>query len=96
MCWLIDHALDVPNPTLTLAEIYHQLKVHIPKKVCLSASFTLSAGFAARTRSQSGELRELLGVGFIARSGDADSGACSKVRALHLESGSVLEETHQR
>ncbi|WKY04167.1 hypothetical protein Q1695_005278 [Nippostrongylus brasiliensis] len=32
MCWLIDRALDINNNGLTLAEVYHQLKDHIPKK----------------------------------------------------------------
>ncbi|VDM74216.1 unnamed protein product [Strongylus vulgaris] len=32
MCWLIDRAVDISNNSLTLAEVYHQLKDHIPKK----------------------------------------------------------------
>ncbi|CAD6196866.1 unnamed protein product [Caenorhabditis auriculariae] len=30
MCWLIDRALEVHNNSLMLAELYHQLKDHIP------------------------------------------------------------------
>ncbi|KAK6061362.1 hypothetical protein COOONC_00972 [Cooperia oncophora] len=35
MCWLIDRAVDINNNGLTLAEVYHQLKDHIPKKDAL-------------------------------------------------------------
>ncbi|VDM52189.1 unnamed protein product [Angiostrongylus costaricensis] len=32
MCWLIERAVDISNNGLTLVEVYHQLKDHIPKK----------------------------------------------------------------
>ncbi|KAL3984752.1 KAP P-loop domain family protein [Acanthocheilonema viteae] len=32
MCWLIDHALDIPQDSYPLAELYYHLKQQIPKK----------------------------------------------------------------
>uniref|UniRef100_A0A158Q798 ANK_REP_REGION domain-containing protein n=1 Tax=Elaeophora elaphi TaxID=1147741 RepID=A0A158Q798_9BILA len=32
MCWLIDHALDIPQDSYPLAELYNHLKQQIPKK----------------------------------------------------------------
>ncbi|CAI4222074.1 unnamed protein product [Auanema sp. JU1783] len=65
MCWLIDRALDISNNTVTLAEIYLQLKDTIPKKDTLIEIDRNSNNFEVFLTSVAIPSSEQLTVGHI-------------------------------
>ncbi|CAB3406257.1 unnamed protein product [Caenorhabditis bovis] len=65
MCWLIDRALEVHNNQLLLADVYHQLKDHIPVNDELIALDRNPDNFEAFLNSTSIPPAERLTVGHV-------------------------------
>ncbi|CAJ0602927.1 unnamed protein product [Cylicocyclus nassatus] len=95
MCWLIDRALDISNNTLTLAEVYHQLKDHIPKKDSLIELDRNPDNFEAFLDSPTIPSSEQLTVGHVKKFVPCTSNLDPYLRKLIRERRQGLEDPVQ-
>ncbi|XGW29887.1 hypothetical protein V3C99_009159 [Haemonchus contortus] len=95
MCWLIDRALDVNNNALTLAEVYHQLKDHIPKKDSLIELDRNPDNFEAFLDSPAIPSSEQLTVGHVKKFVPCTSNLDPYLRKLIRERRQGLEDPVQ-
>ncbi|RCN45219.1 hypothetical protein ANCCAN_08792 [Ancylostoma caninum] len=92
MCWLIDRAVDINNNGLTLAEVYHQLKDHIPKKDSLIELDRNPDNFEAFLDSPAIPSSEQLTVGHVKKFVPCTSNLDPYLRKLIRERRQGLED----
>ncbi|KIH63934.1 hypothetical protein ANCDUO_05759 [Ancylostoma duodenale] len=92
MCWLIDRAVDINNNGLTLAEVYHQLKDHIPKKDSLIELDRNPDNFEAFLDSPAIPTSEQLTVGHVKKFVPCTSNLDPYLRKLIRERRQGLED----
>ncbi|KAK6024357.1 putative septum site-determining protein MinC [Ostertagia ostertagi] len=92
MCWLIDRAVDINNNALTLAEVYHQLKDHIPKKDSLIELDRNPDNFEAFLDSPAIPTSEQLTVGHVKKFVPCTSNLDPYLRKLIRERRQGLED----
>ncbi|ETN76088.1 putative septum site-determining protein MinC [Necator americanus] len=95
MCWLIDRAVDINNNGLTLAEVYHQLKDHIPKKDSLIELDRNPDNFEAFLDSPTIPSAEQLTVGHVKKFVPCTSNLDPYLRKLIRERRQGLEDPVQ-
>uniref|UniRef100_A0A158P6R0 ANK_REP_REGION domain-containing protein n=1 Tax=Angiostrongylus cantonensis TaxID=6313 RepID=A0A158P6R0_ANGCA len=95
MCWLIERAVDISNNGLTLAEVYHQLKDHIPKKDSLIELDRNPDNFEAFLDSPAIPSSEQLTVGHVKKFVPCTSNLDPYLRKLIRERRQGLEDPVQ-